>query len=270
MNRTIYPVICRQTELPFYLTEAGIYEPGDIPQSETACDRFAFLFTEHGSGRLIAGGCGYSFKKGSIAYIAPGTEYRYESTDGGSVKRFVFGGEDAQVILARLGFGNTAVKTELNLSECSRIFDSMLSAAEDPIHGDTRASLLIYEFILAVRSAAPVRSREPGMPGDPAEEALRYIDENYMRDITLETLAGLTGVTLQHFCRVFRDRTGMRPMEYLAKKRISEAKKLLDCTDMQIQDIGQAVGIADRNYFGITFKKYEGITPTEHRRQRQI
>ena len=269
MNKTVYPVICRQTELPFYLTEAAVYDPVPFPERVTAGDRYTFIFTANGSGRFFAGDTGYALKKGSIVYLAPGTAYRYETEEPGAVtQRFVFGGDSA--VIRGLVPGASAVKTEVFLGDCSRIFSDMFRIAEDPVNGGEDASLLIYGFILAARRIFAGQGRESVLYGNPADEALRYIGENYMRELTLEMLAGLTGVTLQHFCRVFRDRTGMRPMEYIAKKRISEAKKLLECSDMQIQDIGQAVGIADRNYFGIIFRKYEGMTPSEYRRQRQV
>ena len=266
MNKTVYPVICRQTELPFYLTEAAIYEPVSVNERVTNADRYTFIFSESGAGRLFIGETSYNLKKGSIAYIAPGSRYRYEAADQRiTAGRFVFGGENAEPLMKALGFEGTAVKTEVFLGDCSHIFAGMFTAAEEPVHGGDRSSLLIYEFLLAARRIFG-GGRDGVLYCSAADKALRYMDENYRHEISLENLADLTGVTLQHFCRVFRERIGMRPMEYLARKRISEAKKLLDCTDMQIQEIAAEVGIPDRNYFGITFKKYEGMTPTEYRK----
>lgn len=51
--------------------------------------------------------------------------------------------------------------------------------------------------------------------------AVVYINENYADDITLEELAGMSGVTKQHFCRVFKEQMRMRPMEYLARRRMA-------------------------------------------------
>ena len=54
----------------------------------------------------------------------------------------------------------------------------------------------------------------------------------------------------------------MRPLEYIAKRRISQAKSLLLNTDSDIGDIGKQVGYEDRNYFSIVFKKLEGVSPS--------
>ena len=60
----------------------------------------------------------------------------------------------------------------------------------------------------------------------------------------------------------------MRPLEYLAGRRLAEAKSLLVNTDMEIGEIGKAVGYGDRNYFGIVFRRAEGVSPREYRRSK--
>ena len=99
--------------------------------------------------------------------------------------------------------------------------------------------------------------------------AVSYIEKHYGEDISLQNLAEICGVSTQHFCRLFREEMGMRPMEYVARKRISEAKVALYDSDASIAQIGQKVGYADPNYFGIVFKKYEGISPREFRKRRK-
>ena len=64
--------------------------------------------------------------------------------------------------------------------------------------------------------------------------------------------------------------TGMRPMEYLARKRLSVAKVLLFSTDNSITSIGKEVGYEDPTYFGIVFKKLEGISPSEYRKLKKM
>ena len=75
---------------------------------------------------------------------------------------------------------------------------------------------------------------------------------------------------MRHFKTTFLPciyrKLGIRPLEYLARKRISEAKVLLINTDKSIYEIGKETGYNDANYFGIVFKKYEGISPGEYRK----
>ena len=54
---------------------------------------------------------------------------------------------------------------------------------------------------------------------------------------------------------------------YLISKRITRAKQLLRFTDMTVDEVGAAVGMGDANYFSRMFRKVEGISPREYRKQ---
>ena len=58
----------------------------------------------------------------------------------------------------------------------------------------------------------------------------------------------------------------MTPIVFLTKKRVAEAKALLDDTDMSVSDIAGAVGFSGRSYFTSVFRKYEGFSPTEYKK----
>ena len=57
------------------------------------------------------------------------------------------------------------------------------------------------------------------------------------------------------------------PLDYLARLRIEEAKKLLVSSDMSIQDISYSVGYVDVHVFIRWFKKYVGTTPGKYRKE---
>jgi YesN/AraC family two-component response regulator len=88
---------------------------------------------------------------------------------------------------------------------------------------------------------------------------------HFSEDISLEILADITDITPQHLCKIFKKCLYMRPFEYIAKKRIQEAKKLLIDRSMSIKAIGEAVGYKDSSYFCAIFKKHELISPAEFR-----
>ena len=103
-------------------------------------------------------------------------------------------------------------------------------------------------------------------PNSVIDAGLIFMNEHYDRDISLGELASLCHISPQHFCRVFRLETGMRPMEYLTQKRMLEAKVLLCDTSQSIAEISRQTGYEDPAYFGMVFKKHEGISPSQYRR----
>lgn len=66
--------------------------------------------------------------------------------------------------------------------------------------------------------------------------------------------------------KIFKETYGSTISNYLIAMRITKAKQLLRFTDMTVDEIGNAVGMGDANYFSRTFRKVEGISPSEYRK----
>ena len=174
----------------------------------------------------------------------------------------VFRGAFAKQLLGELSFSGAACTSDADTDKLDVLFKRLLAAANEPVAHE-RSSALLYEFILLAREQLFVPSRERNTADSLIKPALDMMEAAYMRDITLAESAR---VTPQHFCRVFKARLGSRPLEYLARLRISKAKQLLVDTDMTIAEIAAAVGYSDQTYFGVVFKRYEGMSPSAFRR----
>ncbi len=270
MTKAIYPVIGKQIELPFYLTGIGVSDPEIHVVRSTGLSSHQFLFTSSGSGVLYVDGKEYPQGKGSLFYLAPGKPHEYRPVNGSWVTNWlVFRGKHSDELMQNIGYKGFAYASCCNTERCEKIFRRIFSAAEDPVNGGENTSVLVYEYILAARETMFFTCNDSNSrKSNIVKKALMYIDENYMQDIAIETLAGLSGISVQHFCRVFKAETLMRPLEYLARRRISEAKALLSNTDLEIGEIGRLAGYPDRNYFSIVFRRLEGVSPREYRRNK--
>lgn len=97
--------------------------------------------------------------------------------------------------------------------------------------------------------------------------AKRYLDSNYNKSISLDTLANLIHLNKYYLAHTFRDVYGISPMNYLTQKRIFTSQELLTSTDMNLPEISQQCGFSSSSYFSQCFRKTCGLTPTEYRRQ---
>ena len=270
MHSSIYPVLGAQMKLPFYVSGVGISDPEYHVVRPAGLVSYQILYTRSGAGMLEIDGRKLPQDPGSIFLISPGVPHEYYPREGmWETVWVVFRGAYIRELMSGLGFAdwNERSLEPAALSGMERIFSRILSAVADPLGGGERSSLLVYEYILEARDLLLGGARRPG---GQADRAVEYIEVHFSEDITLELLAELTGVSLQHFCRVFRAQTGMRPMEYLARKRVSEAKRLLGSTDCSVAEIARLTGYRDPTYFGAVFRRYEGTTPTEYRRTRML
>ncbi len=96
-------------------------------------------------------------------------------------------------------------------------------------------------------------------------KALAYVQENYGKDISLEMVSDHVKLSASWFSSLFRTEMRQSFSEYLAAYRITEAKKLLEQTDLAISRIGETVGIGDPHYFSRLFAKSTGQSPKEYR-----
>lgn len=99
--------------------------------------------------------------------------------------------------------------------------------------------------------------------------AYRYIQQYYMKSLTLEKLAARYNLNAKYFSYLFQRHMGISPIAYLIQYRMSKAYKMLIQTSDSISDIALRIGYTDAYYFSRLFKKYHGMTPTETRKKVQ-
>jgi len=100
------------------------------------------------------------------------------------------------------------------------------------------------------------------------EKAVRYVEENYHQELSLEDVAKQVFLSPCYFSRLFKQVKGWSFSEYLTQVRMEEARRLLKNTDFQISEVAGRVGYRDARYFSQVFKKNEGRTPVSFRRDK--
>ena len=102
------------------------------------------------------------------------------------------------------------------------------------------------------------------MTSDKMDKIIKYIDENYSKDISLDYLSDDFKINSSQISKMFKAKTGITFSDYLAEKRINRAKELIRTTALSIQEIYAQVGFNNRVTFIRVFKKIVGLTPTEY------
>lgn len=98
---------------------------------------------------------------------------------------------------------------------------------------------------------------------DIVRDIVEYLEENFMKDISTASLCEQFGYTAPHFCRKFKEGTGLTPMNYLKIRRMEEAYKLLKKGNHNINEVAIHCGYDDSNYFTRCFKSHFGIPPSQ-------
>lgn len=100
------------------------------------------------------------------------------------------------------------------------------------------------------------------------KEAVRYIQANYMYDLSLEECAEELEVNTYNLSRWFKHAVKENFSEYVTHYRMEKAKRLLADTDKKIGEIAESVGYQN-SYFNRSFKKLFSMTPGQYRKQHQ-
>lgn len=96
-------------------------------------------------------------------------------------------------------------------------------------------------------------------------KCLTYINEHYMDDLSLESVAGVFHFNSSYFCHYFKSKLNINFSQYLTQVRLTKAKELLEKTDGKIYQVASQLGYQDVKYFNRVFKKEYGLTPEEFR-----
>ena len=95
---------------------------------------------------------------------------------------------------------------------------------------------------------------------------LKYIEQNYANDITLEKLADIAGYSPYHFSRTFKKYSNTTFINFLNRRRIKAAELLLLESGSSITDVAMQVGFASLTTFNRVFKSINGCTPSEYKK----
>jgi AraC family transcriptional regulator len=110
-------------------------------------------------------------------------------------------------------------------------------------------------------AAAARAGRATALPRWRLKRAIDHIESRLDETITLADLAAAAGLTRMHFAAQFRVATGLRPHEYLLRRRIERAQELLLATATPVVEIALSVGFQTQSHFTTVFKRFTGQPP---------
>jgi AraC-like DNA-binding protein len=228
----------------------------------------------------------YPSYRGIVAVSSPGVPHYFGACEPGNVRsiEFTFGLEDemhetfyslpfCKLLSLITGIPLNEINYPCSLEEPKYL--EMLALLESLLNSlhDFQNNKILFEvelLIIAVinffiKNIYLIDNANAEKPHDIFEQVKLKIEENYNKPITLQELAKDVNFSVRHFCRIFKGRFGMSPIEYQHDLRLNTAKTLLISTTMRVNEIAEKVGYADIYQFSRIFKKYFKMSPLSYK-----
>ena len=128
---------------------------------------------------------------------------------------------------------------------------------------------LLATRLLAAHAGSPATSQPllGGLSPNVLRRAIERLRSDGEADVSLAALASDAGLSRFHFCRAFKESTGLSPHAWLRQYQLEQAMNMLRETDASVASVAAALGYASQTAFAAAFRKLTGDTPSNWRRR---
>lgn len=128
---------------------------------------------------------------------------------------------------------------------------------------------LLANRLLAAHAgtSTPFRPDVGGLSPTVLRRAVERLRSDGETDVSLAALASDAGLSRFHFCRAFKESTGLSPHAWLRQHRLGQAMNMLRDTDASVVSVAAAFGYGSQSAFAAAFRRLTGETPSKWRRR---
>lgn len=261
-----------------HITDIGYYPRAKhhYRERKEAIGQFVFIYCIEGAGWYKAGNQEYRITANQYFILPAGIPHAYGADEHNpwTIYWIHFKGKLASYFAKQPG-GPTDIKPGIHSRISNRIdlFEEIFRTLE---MGYSRENLLyacsiFHHYLGTLRYLQQYRNavRNEMEKRDIVTAAIHFMKENIEKKLTLKEMADHTGYSPSHFSVLFSKRTGHAPLAYFNQLKIQEACRLLDFTDMKINQVCFKIGIEDTYYFSRLFSKIMGMSPREYKNMKK-
>ena len=142
------------------------------------------------------------------------------------------------------------------------------NAALDALFRQQLADVVATRLLAAhVGTPSTFQATLGGLSPTALRRAIERLRSDSDSDVSLAAVASEVGLSRFHFCRAFKESTGLSPHAWLRQHQLDQAMNMLRDTDASVVSVATALGYASQTAFAAAFKKLTGQTPSDWRRR---
>lgn len=243
----------------------------DVSHAHAFCEAY---YLRSGECVYSLNGRSYSLDKGSFVFIPAHLLHR---TAASSHERILL--EIDPQLLRGFGAALPIAKAQSELvirldeaaqSRTEAFFSCIAECLSKKATGyETQARLYLaslFAYVGGFARLSPVCARTLTSRQQKAEQIIRYIENNYMRSLSLNDLARDLFSSKYYLAHLFRQETGFTVFSYLTAVRLQQARTLLTETSLCVSDVAEQSGFPSQSHFNRIFLRETGVSPLKYRK----
>ncbi len=255
----------------FFLTAIGYYPHAVYHDRnrKAGSPEYILLYCVEGRGTVLVG-CETNELKPNTYIILPNNiphHYKSSTIDPWSIYWVHFTGKNAELLYNRHFETHTGVSYIPVDEKRNSTFDEIFSLLENSfeVRDMEIVNIKILEYI---SSFIYHKEINPSIKDeDVISQSVLYMKKNIGMCLSISTLAGEHRLSVSHYTRLFRAKTGVSPIQYFNQLKVQKCCQYLYFTDRNIKEICSELGFSDPYYFSRLFKKLMGLSPSNYKNQ---
>jgi len=251
-----------------YVSDIGYYPhaKNHFRRRKNGISEHILIYCIAGRGTVQLGGTKYHLQPNHF-FIIPGMQphaYWASEKSPWSIYWLHFGGERSVAFKEKFR-KIIPIENTLNsrIGDRINLFNEMLTSLETGFSKNNieYANLCLNSLLASFFYYDTYRSVKGHTSTDPVDQSILYMQRNIEQNLTISELSAHIQLSESHYSKLFRNKTGMSPMEYLINLKMQEAIRLLTNRSLRIKEVAFQLGYNDPCYFSRVFTRQVGVNP---------
>ncbi len=258
------------------IAELSVIRSGEIAEHIQHCDEITYAVS--GKATIYSGDTSFEMTAGQVHFIRKGQYHKIVADENQNFHYYCIGFLLNPAYTDIDMFVNAVKHLDyflvLDEGNVKTLFDLLMN--EFYIR-DTESNIMIHHYfcqmliflyrILNGKSKEKLSKVNDSASNLAVYQALKHIDHNYMKIANVKQIADALSYSEYYLSHVFKEKMDMTMKDYLMQKKIMTAIELLKESNMCIGEISEQLHFSSLHSFGVAFKRYMGMSPSELRKK---
>jgi len=251
---------------PFWITQCGItFKDANYHEIRLDSGVSCIEYIISGSGVINSNKKSFIVSKGDSYMLQEGNEHNYYSDPSDPFQKiwFNFNGVLSKEIIKIYGLTDTVLFKNVNTMPFIEEMHNICKNNTDPEIIQAESSCLFLKIIQFLAK----NQKQSNSSSAPVDMIRHYIDCNITKNIKISDISDITHYTPQHIIRIFKQKYGITPHQYIIDSKIRISVPMLRATTKTIEEISNELSFSDPHHFSYLFEKKTGMRPLVFRKE---